>query len=289
MSSITQFLLFGVLISGLYALVAIGFTLIFGVGGILNLTHATFVIIGAYTVFALHEMGVPLAITLLFAVVLVPTLFSIGVYYAVRPIQDDEIKTLIVTLMLVLIAGEVILRFISSDPVSLPNFLPRSRAFVEIAGLRLQSIRVIGFVVSWLLIIGVWVFTRYTKVGTAVLALSMDKKGARMVGINEHRIHLLVWVLSGILASISGIFLTSFQGLNVNIGLDALIISFAIVIFGGIGSIKGSVIGAYTLGLIETGTTFFVDPALRGVPSLLLIIVVLLIRPEGLYGREMVE
>jgi branched-chain amino acid transport system permease protein len=148
------------------------------------------------------------------------------------------------------------------------------------------------FVTSWILIGALFYFVNYTRTGRAIIAVSMSDKGASLAGINSERINLITWVLAGAFAAYAGVLLAfDLGGGSWLMSIDPpapLVLSFAIVILGGLGSIKGSVVGAYIIGFFETFTVAYAPGGaqLAGVSSLVLLLVFLLVKPEGLFGRE---
>jgi branched-chain amino acid transport system permease protein len=153
----------------------------------------------------------------------------------------------------------------------------------------LEANRVLGFVLSWVLIGGLFYFVNRTKQGQAILATSMSKKGSALVGINPDRTYTYTWIIAGVLAGVAGLFLGSFQSLNPLMGRSPLLLSFSIVVLGGLGSIRGSVIGAYFISMLDQLTIFYVSDRLAGLSGLVVLVVVLLVRPKGLFGRELAE
>jgi branched-chain amino acid transport system permease protein len=145
------------------------------------------------------------------------------------------------------------------------------------------------FVVSWSIIVALFLFVNYTKLGKAILATSMSHKGASLVGIKSRRINLTTWIIAGAFAGIAGLFLGSYLTASFAMGRNPLVLSFSIVVLGGIGSIRGSVVGAYLIGFLEIATTNMIDPRLQGMAPLVVLVLVLLVKPEGLFGREFTE
>jgi len=148
---------------------------------------------------------------------------------------------------------------------------------------------VLIILISWALIVALFAFIEFSEVGRAILAISMSCRGAALVGVDIERINLCTWTLASGLAGLAGVLLLSFQTGDWRMGTDPLIISFAIVILGGLGSIRGSVVGAYAIGTIETLTTSIINPQLTGFASLFVVLLVLLVRPSGLFGRQSVQ
>ncbi|MFC7165163.1 branched-chain amino acid ABC transporter permease [Halospeciosus flavus] len=127
----------------------------------------------------------------------------------------------------------------------------------------------------------------YTRTGKAILATSMSTKGAALVGVESERMYLYTWVIAGALAGLAGVFLGSIQTASWAMGRAPLVLSFSIVVLGGIGSIRGSLIGAYVIGFLEVFTVSYIDSSLSGLASLVVLVAILLVKPEGLFGREL--
>jgi branched-chain amino acid transport system permease protein len=272
--------------SSLYALVALGFTLIFGVGGVLNLAHGANITIGAFVAYAVGiQMGYG-GFVGLGAAFVVTGLLS-GIYYLglVKRIQDEPIMVMIITLVTA-VALEEYIRFVYG---SQPKVLTLLDGRVSIAGSTVTHTQLLVFALSAALIAALFAFVNYTRQGKALLATSMTRKGAALVGIEADRINLLVWVAAGALAGVAGVFLGTTQGASWAMGRTPLVLSFSIVVLGGIGSIRGSVLGAFVVGSLEVLTVQYIDSSLTGLTPLLVLVAVLLVRPEGLFGRELVE
>lgn len=274
-----------VIISALYALVAVGFTLIFGVGGVLNLAHGASITIGAFAAYyALTSYGLGL-IGAFIAAMLVPAVFGGVLYLAViRQFQDEPVLVMILTLVTSVAIEAILVTVQSATSYTLPVLVGGTN---NVAGARINNTSIVMFVISWLILIALFLWVNRTDTGRAILATSMDRKGAFLVGIDSGRINLLMWVLAGALAGLAGLFLAyQFGGASWDMGRTPLVISFAIVIIGGLGSIRGSVIGAYIIGTVEVLTVNLVNANLQGLMPLVVLVLVLLLRPEGLFGKE---
>jgi branched-chain amino acid transport system permease protein len=141
-------------------------------------------------------------------------------------------------------------------------------------------------IISWVVLGSLLVFVRKTQLGRAIRAVSMDKKGAVVSGIDPQKINVITWALSGALGAIAGVFFATYTQLDPAMWVFPLITAIAVVIVGGIGSIMGSLVAAHIVGFLETITTSVIAAELRGVFTLLLIIIILVIVPKGLFGRE---
>lgn len=296
----SQIITFSVLISSLYALIAVGFTMIFGVARVLNLAHGAFLMIAAYSAYSLSEV-VQLHIYLAFVIaVAITALFAMLVYKGlVRYVQSSVISTLIVTLVLSLVLEQLI-RY-ADTLVSLHPMLewlkmgfgadvkilpPMLGGTTVLFGTQVINNRLLAFGVSWLMIALLGLFVSRTKTGKAIRACSMDRAGAELLGIDSEKIYTVTWGISGALAGVAGMFLAAFTSMVPHMWIDPLIISFAIVVLGGLGSIRGSLLAAYLIGFIETLTQYTpgLGPNWVGVPSLIILILILIVRPQGFFG-----
>lgn len=282
--------------SALYALTAIGFTIIFGVGGVLNLAHGASITISAFVTFhGYHTLQASLGGSTALLVGFLLSLGAVAIFNAVlylvfvrgldRVYETAEhvaLMVMIVTLLSALVVEQFFRLQFGSQPRSVPSFISG-----VIPGTNVEMNLLLGFIVSWIVIGGLFLLVNRTKIGMALVAASMSRRGAEIVGVDLKELYIFTWVLAGVLAGIAGVFLASFGQAEYTMGRNPLIISFAIVIFGGLGSIRGSVIGAYIVGFLEIGTATFIDPNAVGITSFLVIVLVLLLRPEGLYGREL--
>ncbi len=294
MSTIATILVTGAMISALYALIAIGFTMIFGVGGVLNLAHGALFMVGAYaflvTTGALGGMAVGPWVALIVGVVaaaMASYLLYLGV---VRHIEHDVITTFLVTLLAALVLQELIVLGFSSSPRSLTSIVGGSFNLGQIGiPTRVRYMEVLGFVVSWVAIGMLWYYVTRTDSGRSILATSMSEKGAKLTGVDLPRVRAETWLIAGALAGLAGIFLGNLQQTSPFMWLDPLALAFIIVVIGGIGSIKGSLIAAYIIGYLETLTVIAIGFQFRGIFSLLLVLIVIIARPEGIFGREFLE
>jgi len=287
MVDLIAILVTGAMVSSIYALMAIGFTLIFGVGGVLNLAHGAFLMVGAYTFFFLTSTkGLPSIVA--FAIgIAVPVVVSLLVYFGgVRFIEEDVLVTAFVTLLLSLVLQEVAVLQFSAQAKSLTPIVAGS---IELPGTRIRYYQILGFVVSWASIGVLWYYVTQTKSGRAILATSMSERGALVTGVDLGRVKAETWAIAGGLAGIGGVFIGTLQQTSPDMWLTPLALAFIIVVVGGIGSIKGSVVGAYLIGFLETTTVALMGPPFRGIMALIVVVIVMLFRPEGLYGREYVE
>ena len=165
------------------------------------------------------------------------------------------------------------------------NVWPIVSGVTSVMGYTVSKNLIAALIVSWLCIGGVLFFVRKTHLGRAMRALAMDRKGAIVSGVNPDRVNLMTWAISGALAGVAGIFFGSYTYLVPAMWHMPMVMSFAIVIIGGLGSIEGTIIGAHIVGYMQTTTTLAIDERLRGVFALIIMIVMLVVRPKGLFGK----
>ena len=279
-----QILIQGLLLSGLYALIAMGFTLIFSVGRVLNLAYGAYLLIGGYVYFYFAQMlGMPKIAAVLLAAI-VGCLMGIAKYrLLVKPLKGDHVAIEISTLILaVVLQAGVVLVFGDSSKILLP-IVP---GVERVAGAAIPYSNLLAAVASWVILISLYFFIQKTHTGRAMQAVSMDAKGAALSGIDSDKINMITWAMSGTLGAVAGVFFASYTQLYPGMWVAPLIVAVAVVIVGGIGSIIGTLVVAHIIGFMEIITTAWIAPELRGVFTMLLIITVLVLRPRGLFGRE---
>ncbi|GAC1335895.1 MAG: branched-chain amino acid ABC transporter permease [Beijerinckiaceae bacterium] len=278
-------LIYGAVISAVYALLAVGFTLIFGVARILNLAHGAFYALGAYLVYTLTaNLHVPLVVAAIISVFLV-ALFGIAMERVlVRPLRKlPPLAVLMMTLAVGLMVEQILLLIFGSEARNVPSLVETSFNF---GGVLLSSQRLLAFVCSLGILGGLWLFMQHTRLGAAILAVSQDPEGARYMGIPSDRIFSIVMGMSAAIAAAAGVLVAPFQSVIPGMGLLPLVKAFAIVIVGGLGSIPGSIVGALLLGYTETIVAFKASIEWSQIVSVAAVLIVLIIRPAGFFGKR---
>jgi branched-chain amino acid transport system permease protein len=287
-----QILIDGFAISALYALGATGFTLIFGVSGVLNLSHGALMVAAVVAAWvAGGDFGMNSYLGATFGV-LVGVVMSLLTYFVVvRPLQqshkireeEKEIFILTATLLWGIMISELIAYLYTNNAKTV---LPIVEGVVMIAGVRTPANEIFTAIICWLVIGLLWLLVNRTRAGKAVLAASMNPRGVTLLGIELSWIYIAVWAVYGVLVGIAGVLLGMFLGVS-SYSVGPLTASaFSIVVLGGLGSVSGSLIAAYVVGYLETMTAYLVSPAYRTIPALLLLVVVMYVRPRGLLGRR---
>jgi branched-chain amino acid transport system permease protein len=201
----------------------------------------------------------------------------------VRGLQDNPIAIEISTLILAVVMQSLIILIFSPAPRAMWPLIP---GVAHLHGVSISKNIFLAMVISWVVLGSLLVFVQKTQLGRAIRAVSMDKKGALVSGVDPHKINVITWALSGALGAIAGVFFATYTQLDPAMWVFPLITAIAVVIVGGIGSIMGSLVAAHIVGFLETITTSVIAPELRGLFTLLLIIIILIIVPKGLFGRD---
>jgi branched-chain amino acid transport system permease protein len=287
-----QILIDGFAISSLYALGAIGFTLMFGVSGVLNLAHGGIMLVAALIgwlvagqlgggVYGGTAVGVLAGLATAYA-----TYFAV-----VRPIQrsraipreETEIFILTGTLLWGIMIQVGMDYLFTDNPVTMR---PLIDGVMNIGGVRTPNNELLIAGVAWLTLGMMWALVNRTPAGKRLLAASINPRGLTLLGYELSGIHFTVWTIYGVLAGIAGVLLASMLGVSsANMG-QITASAFSIVVLGGLGSVSGSLIGAYVVGYLETVTAYLINPTLRPIPALILLVVVVYLRPQGLLGRR---
>jgi len=272
------------LISGLYALVAAGFTMVYSVGRLLNLAYGTYIMITAYTYWVVtQQLGLPTGVGFIISI-LVGVGLALATYRGiVRRFLTDPTAVFVSTLILAIVLQSVMVLMIGDLP---RNILPVITGTILVAGITVSKNVLMAMILSWVAIGSLLVFVTRTHIGRAIRATSMDMEGALISGVNPETMRLITWVWSGALAGVAGVFFGSFTHLTPYMWVFPLVISFAIVIVGGVGSIPGALLAAYIIGFAETTTTMMIDERLRGAVAFAVMIAIIVLRPRGFFGRE---
>jgi branched-chain amino acid transport system permease protein len=287
-----QILVDGFAISALYALGATGFTLIFGVSGVLNLSHGGLMVLGAVAAWAAtNELHVGAYLAALFGIG-VTLIAAFATYFVVvRPLQtsrripkeETEIFVLTGTLLWGIMIQEITAYFFTDNAKTV---LPIVEGVVNILGVRTPQNEIFTAIICWVVIGLLWLIVNKTRSGKAVLAASMNPRGVTLLGFELSRIYIAIWAIYGVLAGIAGVLLGMFLGVSTYSAGPLTGSAFSIVVLGGLGSVSGSLVAAYVVGYLETVTAYMISPAYRFIPALLLLVVVMYIRPQGLFGRR---
>lgn len=289
MDSLTPFLqnlTGGLLIGGIYALIGVGLSLIFGVMRIINFAHGEFVAIGMYLAIVLfRQLGIDPYLTLFIAL---PTGLLLGVLIQrlvlARLVDSPGDSTLLATLGLSLVIANTLFLLFGAEPQSI--FLAYATETVTIGGVRLPVAQLIAAAITLVIIIGLWLLLNRTEIGRAVRATAQNRLGAELVGVNTRTIHALVFGVGMALAMAAGIILSPLLFAIPTVGSSYTLKAFVVTVLGGLGSIPGAIGGGLLLGVVEFLGASYLSSGYRDAYGLFAFLIILLLRPEGLFGRS---
>jgi len=284
---LTQTLVSGVLLGGVFALVAVGLTLIFGVMKILNFAHGDFLMLGMYFAYFLSVMfGVDPYVS---AVAALPLFFALGWLiqgWLIRPVlKAPESIQILVTVGLSLFLQNLALFLFSPDFQSLRVRYGSDTA--TIFGASVSIVRLVASVIAVLASTGLYFFLARTDTGKALRACAEERLGAMAVGIDVERMYKIAFGLGIACVALAGVLMTPFFYISPQVGLPFTLTAFVVVVLGGLGSLPGALIGGVLIGVIESlGEFLLPSPSMKQMATFSVFLLILLLRPQGLMGGK---
>jgi len=284
MTTFINILVLGAIWGALYSLISVGFTLIFGVAGIINLSHGAFYMLGAYlayTFMTLLKINIPLS-----ALMAVLGTAGIGMLidrYAIRFMRETHVYVLIITLAFALFFQELMYAVYGPHGKAVKSFVMGEILLGEVY---VSYQKVLTFFVSAILVTLLWFFIKKTKTGKSISAVAQNRGAAVLMGIQPERIYVITMGISAGLAATAGVFIAPILEAVPTMWAFPLFKAFAVVIIGGLGSIEGAIIAGMLLGFSETSVSVLISANYPDMVYLVAIILVLVLRPRGLMGKR---
>jgi branched-chain amino acid transport system permease protein len=285
-----QILINGLSIGFLYALTALGFVMIFKSSSVLNFAHGGLMAIGAF-LFLVLSTWARLPIWLAFMFTLIGS-FSLGFIierFFLRPLIGEAlIEVIMLTLGLFIMFRGLLLFIFGGDIYSYPDFLPPALTF-HLGAIEVPGVYVATFIIG-LIFLGLFgFFFKYSSQGIYMRSVADNQPAAMALGVHVRRVFALSWAIAALVCAMSGIVLGIINGINVHEVSDLGIKVFPVVILGGLDSIGGAILGGIIIGLLETFTGGYISSGLREVVPYIVLIIILLIKPYGLFGLVEIE
>lgn len=285
MELLAQILANGILLGGLYAVMALGLALVWGVLNIVNLAHGAFIMLGAYAAWHLYTylgidpfLGLPLTALLLFV---------LG-YALQRGLLNLVVRAPMFNTLLITFGLEVVLTYLAQLAFS-ADFRtinpPYAGSNVQFGGVVLPLVRLAAFGVAIVLTVGMWLFLLHTRLGRAIRATAQNLLAARLYGVEPRHLYAVTFGLGLALAGAAGALYGTVSQINPYIGASLTAKSFAIAIIGGLDNPLGVIVGGLFLGIVESLTTLYIGPTFADVASFGILVLVLIVRPGGLLGK----
>lgn len=279
-----QLLAAGVLLGGVYALISIGLTLIFGVMRVVNFAHGEFLMVGMYlTYYLVTALHVNPYLAL---VVVAPALYLFGLVVEVAIVKPtigrSDVVQVFATVGLSIVLQSGALMAFSANVMGLN--LPVTNALLHAGPLTMGVPQVLAFVAAMLVAAALFVFLRRTDIGRAIRATAQDRSAAALMGINVAAIYRLTFGLGSAMTGLAGALLMPIYSVSPTVGEQFVLIAFVVVVLGGMGSVTGALVGGLLIGIVETFSGFVIDPQWKQAVYFLIFLVVLVFRPAGLFG-----
>lgn len=285
LSELLQFLFSGLTVGAMYALAAVGFSLIYSASGVINFAQGEFIMLGGMSAALLVQAGVPLPLAIALAVLVAAAAGLIVEKLAIEPAGNAEV----VTLVIITIGASLTLRglaevFLGKGNHALPAFSGEEPLAILGATLMPQSLWVMG--VTLVVVLALALFFGRTALGKAVLATSCNNLAAQLVGINTRFILLLAFGLSAALGAVGGILVAPMTYTSYDVGIMMGLKGFVAATLGGLGSGVGAIVGGLLLGIVEAMTAGYISSAYKDAMPFVLILLILFFLPQGLFGKK---
>jgi branched-chain amino acid transport system permease protein len=289
----------GLAVGSIYALIALGYTMVYGVLKLINFAHGDLFTIGAYlgmtllASFALHEAIGPflgLIVLALMVMGLVAILGAILERTAYRPLRESPRLSAVVSALgaSIFLQNAVMLIYGARFQVYPEDLIPETS--IDFFGLYIPMVRILVFFVSLALMAALFTFIQRTRIGTAIRAAAIDQDAARLMGIDVNRVILLVFLIGPALGGVAGLMVGLQYGqINFTMGWTYGMKAFTAAILGGIGNIPGAMLGGLILGVIEALGSAYISIAWKDAISFFVLILILIVRPTGLLGERVAE
>lgn len=281
---IIQALINGLVSGSIYALMAVGFTLVFGIMHVINLAHGELYMLGAFSTFFMVSVY-----HINFFVALFATLIIIGAFGFIieklifKPLRGASLlNTLLASIGLSIFISNLVLKVFGSEMRNIP--FPYAGQSVSFLGTSISVHRIVVLLLTAALVILLGWMIKYTRIGKALRATAQDTDAAALMGVNINFIYGIIFAISAGLAAVAGGLIGSLYVVEPSMGLLPGMKSFIIVILGGMGSVVGALVGALIFGYAETFTTLFLESSYQELVGFIILILVLLFKPSGLFG-----
>jgi branched-chain amino acid transport system permease protein len=285
MTEILQQALNGLAIGAVYTLIALGLTVVFGILGIAHFAHGSVAMFGGYLTFVFTErLGLPFFAAMGLAMLAGAVLGLLIERLAYRPVRDaPHINAFIIALGLTMMIEGLNLLLFGADQVVIQT---PYRGVFNVAGIAIAQLRVLVILTACVLIGVIALLISRTKTGKSIRAVAQNRQAAVLMGVNVSMVSLVVFAISSALGVSAGALIGALLAIAPGVGEGLAVKGFAVLILGGLGSIPGAIVGGLILGVSEAMAAGFISSAYKDVIAFLVMIVVLLFRPEGLLGKR---
>ena len=285
MPELLQFLLSGITVGAVYALVALGFTIIYNASDVVNFAQGEFVMLGGMITFFAHAAGLPLPLAALIAIIVTASIGVVLNKLAIEPARGAPVVSLIIITIgaSIFIRGATQLVF-DKQIHRFPAFSGDQPILIGGATILPQSLWVIAGALA--VFVCLWLFFTRTLIGRAVLATANNRIAAQLVGINTNYVMTLSFAMSAAIGALAGVLVTPITLTSYDVGLALALKGFAAAMLGGMGNPKGALVGGLLLGVLEAMTAGYISSQYKDAAAFVVILAVLFAMPQGLFGRK---
>ncbi|BAK46530.1 MAG: branched-chain amino acid ABC transporter permease [Lachnospiraceae bacterium] len=285
-----QVIITGILLGGLYSMIGVGMSLVFGIMGLTNLAHGDLMILGTYiTLVITRAAGLPLVLATIISVIVMCVLGFVIQQFLVNQVMDKgEAPALLVTFGLSIFLSNLMLKIFSADNQSINNALT-SKNVITTEYLTVSASYLMAFIIACVIIIGLSLFMKYTNYGRAIRATSDDTMAAELMGVNTKLAFAVAMVICMGITAVAGTLVGSTFTFYPSSGTQYLIIAFGVVVIGGMGSLFGTLVGGIILGVAQLVGGHIFGSGVQMLVAYIVLLVILATRPNGLFAASAVR
>lgn len=290
MESIIEQIINGMRSGSIYALIALGYTMVYGIAKMINFAHGDIIMVGAYTLYvSIAKLNMPVWLAVITTIVVCAVLGITIERIAYKPLRKaPSLAVLITAIGMSFLLQSIALLIFNANPITVKSIITLKA--VTIGGVTITGTTMITLIVTFICMVALTLFINKTKAGSAMRAVSEDKEAAQLMGINVNRTISMTFAIGSALAAVAGImFVCQFQSIKPTLGALPGIKAFVAAVLGGIGSVPGAMLGGILLGIIESVSKAYISTELSDAIVFGVLVLVLLVKPSGLLGKNRIE
>lgn len=290
LESIIEQLINGLRSGSIYALIALGYTMVYGIAKMINFAHGDIIMVGAYSLYVtIAVLELPVVLGIIISILVCSLLGVVIEKIAYKPLRKaPNLAVLITAIGMSFLLQSLALIIFDARPIAFKSIVTLNS--VKIGGITISGVTIVTLSVTFVCMILLTLFVNKTKAGSAMRAVSQDKAAAQLMGINVNKTISMTFAIGSALAAVAGImFLCQYQSMKPTLGALPGIKAFVAAVLGGIGSIPGAMIGGILLGVIESISKAYISSELADGIVFGVLVLVLLVKPSGLLGKNRIE